>query len=125
MPLKFNEFVNQQKESMNKKEIMAHWTGLPMTPIAVTPEPKDHYGTSMDEDTLRITGSKEFIDSILVRLKDILQHENPETELDVKYQVSEYEHAGSSMPNYKFYCSIKYRNSAKKIPKGAIKRGGF
>ena len=66
----------------------------------------------------------EFIDSVMVRLKEFLQFDTSETELDVKYQASKYEHAGGLSPNFHFYCSVKYRDGNKKIPKGPIIRYG-
>jgi len=111
------------KSSYNKDEIISHWKSLTASNIIpVTPKPHDHYGTSLDEDTIRVTGSKEFIDSIMVRLKEFLQFETAETELQVKYNASKYEHAGGTSPNFHFYCSVQYKNRSKKIPKGPIMR---
>jgi hypothetical protein len=134
--MSFKNFINETlaqgampqkdlKSSYNKDEIVSHWKSLTATSmIPITPKPRDHYGTSLDEDTIRVTGSKEFIDSVMVRLKEFLQFDTSETELDVKYQASKYEHAGGLSPNFHFYCSVKYRDGNKKIPKGPIIRYG-
>lgn len=124
-----NAFANNampqkdKKSSYNKDEIMSHWKMLtPSKVIPLTPKPHDHYGTSLDEDTIRVTGSKEFVDQILVRLKELLQFDNQQTELDLKYQASKYEHAGGMLPNFHFYCSVRYKNPNQKTPKGPIIR---
>lgn len=110
----------------NKAEIISHWSQLtPRGPIPITPKPHDHYGTSLDEDTIRVTGSQQFIDAILARLRELIQLETQDTELEVRYEKSRYEHAGSNVPNFQFYCSVKYKNPARKIPKGPVMRYNF
>lgn len=113
------------KSSYSKDEIVSHWNSLTKSNIIpITPKPRDHYGTSLDEDTIRVTGSKEFVDSIMVRLKELLQFETQDTQLDLKYQASKYEHAGGMVPNFHFYYSVKYKDGYRKVPRGPTIRNG-
>ena len=118
-------YTEGEKKRYSKDEIISHWSKLTVRGIIpITPKPHNHYGTSLDEDTVRVTGSREFVDAIMARLKEFLQFETQETELEVRYEQSKYEHAGSVTPNFQFYCSTKYKNPAKKIPKGPIMNFG-
>lgn len=66
---------------------MQYWRALrPDTPIAMTPIRYDHDGTTYAEDGVRLTGSKEFIGSVLARLKEFLNFESPQTKLQLVYR---------------------------------------
>ena len=45
-----------------------------------------HTGSTYDEDGIRITGSKGFIDSLLSNLKSLLEYEGDSTRLQLTYQ---------------------------------------
>jgi hypothetical protein len=74
---------------MQKAEFIAHWEGIEadqdVRPCAV---PYKHEGSTYAEDGIRVTGSREFIDSVLSRLKGLLELENGETRLQVVYKES-------------------------------------
>lgn len=74
---------------MQKTDILAHWQNLPDNQN-VRPEPiaYDHVGSAYNEDSIRITGSRQFIDQVLSRLKGVLAFENEDTRLQVNYQES-------------------------------------
>ena len=56
-------------------------------PIQIAPIEPGKHGTRFHEDGLRITGTPEFINSILSRMKDFLAYDiNPGTKLDVEYR---------------------------------------
>jgi hypothetical protein len=114
--LSFNKFLESKSE--DRKGFLNKWASLQPRPIPLQPKPYGHYGTSLDEDTIRITGSEEFIESILAKLKDLLIFENKDIKLDVDFKPSKYSHAGGSNPNYEFKFSATYRDPAKKIPMG-------
>lgn len=71
-----------------RADVVEFWKRLkPSLPLQVEPIDPRHRGTRFHEDGLRITGSPEFINSILSRIKDFLQYEiNPGTKLDIEYR---------------------------------------
>ena len=74
-----------------KEEIVNFWKGIQTNiPFALKPIEYDHKGSTIQEDGIRITGSKEFIASVLSRLKDFMIYENPDTKLMVSYRQSPY-----------------------------------
>lgn len=114
--LNFSTFLESRTSKRN--DLLGRWTALPAKPIPLQPKPFAHYGTSLDEDTIRITGSQEFIEAILARLKDLLVFENQDVKLDISFNQTQYGHAGSQNPNYEFKFSAVYRDPNKKIARG-------
>ena len=75
--------------SASKKEILSLWRQLrPDLPIYLVPMAKiDNMShSSYSEDGIRITGSWAFISSILGRLKELLQFENPSSKLRLVFR---------------------------------------
>ena len=72
---------------MQKKQFLNYWKGL-QAQQDLKPQPilYKHKGSTYDEDSIRITGSRVFIDSVLSRLKDLLDYENHTTRLQVVYK---------------------------------------
>jgi hypothetical protein len=95
---------------MKKDEILEHWKHLePNQPIKVTPVPYKHQGSTYAEDGIRITGTKEFIDSVLSCLKPLLAYEGVKTRLQVIYQESKDRETGSSLGSYNCYVQVHTR----------------
>ena len=93
-----------------KEEILRYWKGLQTNiPIAVKPVEYDHKGTTIQEDGLRITGSKEFIASVISRLKDFLFYENPNDKLMVSYRQSPKSFTPGNKNSYSLYLQVKER----------------
>ena len=93
-----------------KNEIVNFWKGVQTNmPFALKPIPYDHKGSTIQEDGLRITGSKEFIQSVLSRLKDFMIYENPETKLMVSYRQSPKSLVTGNRNSYTFYFQVKQR----------------
>ena len=83
-----------------------------------TPVPKEHKGTRFDQDGIRVTGSPDFINGVVSRLKDMLQYyDNPSTKLDVEYrQIETKEGEPSIRPIYVFYIHVlEHKPENKKI----------
>jgi hypothetical protein len=93
-----------------KDEIMKFWKSIAGNlPLALQPIPADHKGTTIQEDGIRITGSKEFIASVLSRLKDFLTFENPNEKLVVSYRQSPKSFIKGNRNSYSFYLQVKDR----------------
>lgn len=75
------------------------------------PIPYSHKGSTYGEDGLRITGSPQFINSVLPRLKEFLQFESPTTKLSLVYRETESpSKAGTATKtSFVFYIQAKER----------------
>ena len=100
---------------MGKEEILRQWrtleTELPLVP---TPIPYGHKGRTFDHDGIRITGSKQFIDSVLSRLKDMLQFESSDTRLQLSYQPSSDIDTGDPLGSHQCYIQVHQRSTRKR-----------
>lgn len=93
-----------------KQEIVNFWKGIQTNlPFALKPIEYDHKGSTIQEDGIRITGSKEFIASVLSRLKDFMIYENPDTKLMVSYRQSPKSLTPGNRNSYTFYLQVKQR----------------
>lgn len=101
---------------MKKAEILRHWTDLNENQeIKPRPVPYKHQGSTYAEDGIRITGSMEFIDSILSNLKELLEFENPLTRLQLNYQESKDRESGESLGSWNCYIQVHERGSDAKM----------
>jgi hypothetical protein len=101
---------------MKKSEFLKHWIDLPADQkIAPAVVPYKHKGTTFDEDGIRITGSLKFIDSVLSRLKDLLNYENGETRLQVLYQETKDKKTGQPTGSHSCYVQVHERGDEAKM----------
>lgn len=121
----FKEFIGSQetepktvapsKWKATKDEVIEYWKGLrPDTPIQMRSIDYGHKGSTYGEDGLRITGSPQFIGSIISRIKELLAYESPTTKLSVTYRQTESPSQaaiGQSKTSYVFYVSARERGS--------------
>lgn len=118
----FKEFVEKKAWKAKKADVIQFWTNLkPNMPIQMEPVPETHEGTRFRSDGLRITGSPQFINSVISRLKDIIQMESESVRLDVEYREIENQ-GGDATPNskeYVFYAHLvkKDQTPEKFVPK--------
>jgi hypothetical protein len=104
------------EDIMQKKEFLAHFEGIKENqPIKVSRVPYKHEGSTYAEDGIRITGSTEFIDSVLSRLKDLLKYENGETRLQVVYKESVDRETQTPMGSYNCYIQVHERGGEAKM----------
>ena len=104
----------QPKWKASKEEILEFWKNLrPDMPIPIRPIEREHKGSTYGEDGLRLTGSPQFISSVLARLKDFLNFETPATKLNVSYRETESPSQaamGDAKTSYVFYLQSKNRS---------------
>lgn len=116
-------FTNQQnvpiKEkpwSAKKDEIMQMWRNLRAdTPIIIQPlsdQPVTPGGekSTFGEDGIRITGSWQFISSILSRIKELSFYENPQTRLRLVFRGVDKTRARPDKQSFVFYLNLEKRN---------------
>lgn len=107
----FRQFV-EQKEAVKpwvakKADVLSLWNSVkPDTPLQVQPVPAHHKGNRFDQDGIRITGSSQFINSVLARLKSFLFYsDHPSLDLDVKYR-SVQRRSLSDKPSFACYINV-------------------
>ena len=102
---------------MQKKEFINHWSNLPTnSSILPSPVPYKHTGSTYDEDGIRITGSPEFIDSVLSHLKTMLAYGSNTTRLQVVHKESIDRETQTPLNSYNCYIQVHERgNQAKQI----------
>lgn len=96
----------------SKKETLDHWQHMPpAVPLGqIRAVPPDYKGSSMKFDGLRITGSPQFIDYVLSRLKDILAYESEQTRLQLIYKQQIDNKTKQPVPNsYVLYMQVMDR----------------
>jgi len=116
-----NEFESQPIQakpwSAKKPEVMQIWQNLRSdTPIYMTPMSKNKGmdGQSYGEDGIRITGSYQFITSVLGRIKDLLAYENPQTKLRLVFRGIDKMHGGDPSRNtFVFYVNVENRGKGR------------
>lgn len=105
--------AKKKKWKATKEQIISYWQGLrDDQPIAIKPIPYEHKGSTYGEDGVRLTGSPEFIASMLPRLKELLAYETPSTKLALVYRETESPSKialGASKTSYVFYLQVKER----------------
>ena len=103
------------KWKASKDEIVAYWKNLrPDTPIFMKAIPYSHKGSTYGEDGMRLTGSPQFIASVIGRLKDILNFETPSSKLAITYRQTEspsQQAMGQSKTSYVFYVAARQRGN--------------
>jgi len=100
----------ENAQSLKKSEFLDYWKSVkPNQEIKITPVPYKHAGSTYDEDGIRITGSREFIDSVLSRLKDLLKHENGSTRLQVVYKESVERETQQKLDSWNCYIQVHRR----------------
>ncbi len=103
--------------SAKKDQVIQFWKNLrPNTPIYLVPmaEKPDGGTKSYGEDGIRISGSWNFISSILSRLKELLNYESPNTKLRLIFRgVDKTKMARSDRESYVFYLNLEKRGTGK------------
>lgn len=73
-------------ERLTKAQALEHWRSLELgISVRMRAIPYKTTGSRYGYDGIRIDGSRQFIDSVLVRLKDIIEHEGIGTRLELNY----------------------------------------
>ncbi len=87
----FRKFLEQKENKpwiAKKQDVIRLWNATRAdTPLNIEPVSPHHIGSRFDQDGIRITGSSQFINSILGKLKQFLFYsDHPSLDLDVKYR---------------------------------------
>lgn len=102
--------------SATKDQIMTMWKNLrPDTPINITPiDDSDGKADSYGEDGIRISGTWNFIASVLGKLKELMVFENPNTKLRLVFRgIDSTRDARPDRQSYVFYLNLERRSHGK------------
>jgi len=115
--------------SAKKADILNMWRGVkPNLPIFITPLKKDRPigSKTYGEDGIRITGTYNFIMSVLSRVKDMMNRENPETRLKLVFRsISGEKYAIPDQQSYAFYINLERRSKRRSGRPKEFKLGGI
>lgn len=78
-------------QRLTKAQALAHWRALgtqPSPAATMRQVAYKHRGSTFDEDGIRLTGSRAFIDSVLAALTPLLARENDRERLQLVYAES-------------------------------------
>jgi hypothetical protein len=97
---------------MKKAAILSYWKSLSRPrELAPRPVPYRHRGSTYDQDGIRITGSRAFLDAVLSRLTDLLAFENGRTRLQVSYQEATDKASGRPLGSWSCYVQVHERGA--------------
>lgn len=87
----FRQFLEQKQNKpwvAKKDDVLQLWQATRQdAPVSIDPVSPFHKGSRFDQDGIRITGSSQFINSVLGKLKSLLYYsDHPSLDLDVKYR---------------------------------------
>jgi len=101
---------------MRKAEFLDHFAAItPNQTLKISSVPYKHEGSTYAEDGIRITGSKQFIDSVLSRLTDLLTFENGQTRLQCVYKESLDRHTQLPLDSWNCYLQVHERGGEAKM----------
>ena len=108
---------------MEKKAFLKHWSGLRANQkLSPKPVRYGHEGSTYAEDGIRLTGSRLFVDSVLSRLKELLQYEGDGTRLQTVYKRSTDRESGKTLTSYNCYVQVHARGGVPPDKKKAKKK---
>ncbi len=101
---------------MKKAEVLERWRELePDQRLNPRMVPYKHEGSTFDQDGIRITGTPEFVDSVLSRLKSLLQYEGDNTRLGLSMTNATDRHTKRELGTVKCYIQVHERGGQAKI----------
>jgi hypothetical protein len=111
--LDFRDWVEQTKPwKADKEQILNFWSRLPgampIQPFKVVP--KAHQGSTYTYDGVRVTGTQQFINSIVSRIKDLINYDQGNTRLHLRYRQQVDKDTQEPLPNsFVFYVQVRER----------------
>lgn len=116
----FREFVTGKRPS-RRGRLLQYWQTLrPDMPLVVQPIPREHTGSTKDDDGIRLTGSPQFIASVISRLKEILMYESPRTKIEIVYRQSEAQQGQQAKLSYVMYIQVRERSNPSGVKKPTL-----
>jgi len=108
----------QQPARLTKAQAITHWDNLPALNPAdlINPIPYEHKGSTYAEDGIRITGSQDFCDAVMSRLKSMMACENGVTRLGLSYKQATDKETGEPFDSWAVYIQCHERGQNGRSP---------
>ncbi|MEE8465497.1 MAG: hypothetical protein V3S68_03405 [Dehalococcoidia bacterium] len=105
-------------ERLNKAAALAHWHALDGRPVPLPSKtmkavPYRHTGSTYAEDGIRINGSREFIDSVLAALQNLLGRENSMERIGIQFTEATDRDSDEPMGTWACYIQVHERGREK------------
>lgn len=95
---------------VKKPDIIKYWSNLPAS-IPIQPVnivPRNYKGSTYMYDGVRVTGSHQFINGVISRLKDIINYDGGNTKLFLRYHQQIDKKTHHPLPNsFVFYAQVR------------------
>jgi hypothetical protein len=105
-----------QPASLRKAEFIQYWGSIPdCQELDPAPVPYKHEGSTYAQDSIRITGTREYIDSVLSHLKPLLEFEGDMTRLQVVYKQTVNRETGLPIDAWNCYIQVHERGGEAKM----------
>jgi len=112
------EVTVDKPERLTKKDALTRWVRIPKeTPLpshTMKQVPYKHRGSTYAEDGIRLTGSQQFIDSMLNLLRPLLERENATERLQLVYSESVDRETQRPTGSWNCYIQVHERGSEAK-----------
>ena len=110
----------EKPQRLGKAEFLAHWREIPEadgTRVAriMRRVAYKHTGSTFDEDGIRLTGTRAFIDAMLAVLKPLLERENLNERLQVNYSEAVDRETQRPMGTFLCYLQVHERGGEAKM----------
>lgn len=111
--------AKQKPWSAKKPEILQMWktlrgdTPIIIQPVSDLPAAAGGEKSTYGEDGIRLTGSWQFISSVLARLKELSYYENPQTKLRLVLRGVDKDRARADKQSFVFYLNMEKRTHGK------------
>lgn len=104
------DYTVQKPWKSKKKDIVQFWKALPgsipIQPLNIIPD--NYKGSTYMYDGIRVTGSHRFINAVVSRLKDILNYDQGNTKLFLRYHQQTDKKTQQPLPNsFVFYVQVR------------------
>lgn len=114
--MNFRQFLEQKADKpwvAKKQDVIDLWQKVRSdSPLNPAPVPRHHKGNRFDQDGVRITGSSQWINSVLGRLKPLLSFESyPSLGLDIKYRQIQRREI-TDRPSFACYINVVQKKSS-------------
>ena len=100
----------------SKEQILNFWNNLPsnISIVSGKPIPPRFQGSTLPYDGIRVSGTSQFINSVMSRVKDIVKYDGNNTKLNLLYKQQVDKNTDYPLPNsFVFYVQVRERTKGK------------
>ena len=107
----------KKAKRLSKEQFLEYWGRMKRRKkLVMRPISYEHTGSTFDQDGIRLTGSRVFIDAILSRLTELQAYEASETRLGVSYQQATDKETRQPIPDaWTCYIQVRERGDQAKM----------